>query len=95
MPIVVFEPSGKKAEVASGTLLFDAASRAGLPVASSCGERFVCGRCNMEILTGAENLSLQHESERTLLKRNLKSESDRISCVTRIYGDCTVKTSYW
>ena len=95
MPTVTFLPSGKKIEVASGTLLFDAALRVGLPVASSCSAEFVCGRCNMTVSAGTENLSPQRDLEKNLLQRQGKPASDRVSCVTRIYGDCSVGTSYW
>ncbi len=95
MAKITFLPSGKCFEVNSGALLFDAALRAGLPVASSCSADFVCGKCNMQVLSGVENLSPQRVRERELLARDKKSESDRISCVTRVYGDCSVKTTYW
>jgi len=95
MPKITFLPSQKTLEVSSGTLLFDAALRAKLPVASSCSAEFVCGKCNMQVVEGGENLSPQRDLERKLLHRNGKPESDRISCVTRIYGDCTVTTTYW
>jgi ferredoxin len=49
----------------------------------------------MQILDGGEQLSSQQEPERQLLRREKKPESDRISCVTRVNGDCTVTTTYW
>ncbi len=95
MPIVTFFPSGKTIEVKAGTPLFNAAIDAGLPVASSCSADNVCGRCNMQVLYGAENLSLQEELEKRLLHRDKKPETDRISCMAQVMGDCTVTTSYW
>lgn len=95
MAIITFLPSKKTIEVPSGTLLFDAALRAGLPVASSCSAEFVCGKCNMQVLAGAENLSAQRDPERNVLRRQGRPETDRISCVVRVYGDCSVTTSYW
>ena len=95
MPIVTFLPSGKTFEVAEGTLLFDAAMNAGLPVASSCGAEQVCGRCNMSVILGADNLSPRREWENQLLSRDKKPKTDRISCMTKIMGDCTVTTTYW
>jgi len=95
MPTITFLPAGKSLEVVSGTLLFDAALRAKLPVASSCSAEFVCGKCNMQVVQGVENLSPQRDPERKLLHRDKKPETDRISCVTRIYGDCTITTTYW
>lgn len=95
MPIVTFFPSGKTLEVEEGTLLFDAAKRAGLPVASSCSADNVCGRCNMQVLEGAQNLSFQGTEESRLLRRDKNPLSDRISCMTRVLGHCMVTTRYW
>ncbi|MBM4304084.1 MAG: 2Fe-2S iron-sulfur cluster binding domain-containing protein [Deltaproteobacteria bacterium] len=95
MPIVTFLPSGKTCEVPFGTLLFDAARQADLPVASSCSADNVCGRCNMQVVDGAENLSPQQSTEIKLLQRDKNPTSDRISCMTRVYGDCKVTTRYW
>ncbi|MFM8314076.1 MAG: 2Fe-2S iron-sulfur cluster-binding protein [Deltaproteobacteria bacterium] len=95
MAIVTFFPSGKTLEVESGTLLFEAALRAGLPVASSCKADNVCGRCNMQVIKGVENLSTQSDIELKLLRRDKNPETDRISCMTRVLGDCTVTTRYW
>ncbi|MFM8314059.1 MAG: 2Fe-2S iron-sulfur cluster-binding protein [Deltaproteobacteria bacterium] len=95
MPIVTFLPSGKTVEVEFGTLLFDAARKAGLPVASSCSADHVCGRCNMQIAQGKENLSKPTLEETKLLQRDKNPISDRISCMTRVEGDCSVTTRYW
>jgi len=95
MPIVRFEPSGKTIDVKAGTSLYDAAVRAGLPVAASCAAEFVCGKCNMQVVAGLEHLSKQTHRERNLLRRQARPEGDRVSCRTAIFGDCTVTTSYW
>ncbi|NBX75895.1 MAG: hypothetical protein EBQ92_05030 [Proteobacteria bacterium] len=95
MPIVTLMPSGRFIEVPSGTLLFDAACRAGLPVASSCSAEAVCGKCVMKIQSGMEKLSAPTEHEKRLLLRDKREASERISCMVRLYGDCTVSTSYW
>lgn len=95
MPIVTFLPSGKKINVPSGTTIFEAAQQAGMPIASSCSANFVCGRCNVQIVVGRHNLSEQQEAEKTLLKREKHPPTDRISCQTRIEGNCSVTTRYW
>jgi ferredoxin len=76
-------------------MLFDAACRAGLPVASSCSAEAVCGKCVMKIHSGAENLNQPTEHERKLLLREKRTPSERISCMVLVQGDCTVSTSYW
>lgn len=95
MPTVTFYPSKKKAEVSKGTSLFKAARQCDLPVAASCDEEFICGKCNLTVIEGAANLSRQTAPERSLLKRESRPVEDRISCKTYVYGDCTVTAAYW
>jgi 2Fe-2S ferredoxin len=95
MPRVNFIPSGRSSDVKQGTSLYDAAIQTGLPVAASCSAEFICGKCNMTVLSGGENLSKQTEKERSLLRRESRPESDRVSCRTAVFGDCTVTTTYW
>ncbi len=95
MPIVTLLPSGRMIEIPSGTMLFDAACRAGLPVASSCSAEAVCGKCVMKIHSGPEKLNAPTEHERKLLARDKRDPAERISCMVHVYGDCTVSTSYW
>lgn len=95
MPKVIFHPSMKIITVTAGTSLFDAAKSVGLPVASSCSADNVCGRCNMQVVSGGQNLSVQEDGEIKLLQRDKKEPTDRISCMTRILGDCTITTTYW
>ena len=70
MPIVTLLPSGRVIEIPSGTMLFDAACRAGLPVASSCSAEAVCGKCVMKIHSGPEKLNAPTEHETKLLARD-------------------------
>ncbi len=95
MPKVTFLPSRKTAIVEVGTTLFEAASRVNLPVASSCDADATCGKCNMKIVAGKENLSPKLEWEVKLLDKEKKPKEDRISCLTTVQGDCTVMTTYW
>ncbi len=95
MPVVTFQPSGRSIEVEPGTSLYDAAQRAGLPVASSCSAEATCGKCNMRVIAGEQNISPRQPLEERLLKKEHKPPTDRISCLTRITGDCVVTTTYW
>lgn len=92
---MTFQPSGKTVEVPTGTTLFEAAQRAGLPVASSCGAEAICGKCNMTILAGADRLSPPKPIEPRLLTKERRPPTDRISCQTQVMGDCVVTTTYW
>lgn len=95
MPIVTFLPSRRTSDVPPRTSLYEAARRAGLPVASSCSAQFICGKCNMQIVSGSEGLTRQSQAERDLLRREQRPETDRISCRAYVLGDCTVTTRYW
>ncbi len=95
MPRVIFLPSGKFVDIKAGTTLYDAAIQVGLPVAASCGLEFICGKCNMKVLAGADGLSKQTPKERALLKREGRPETDRVSCRTAVWKDCEVTASYW
>ena len=49
---VVFTPSGRQAEIAVGTSLLDAARVLGVDLASVCGGRALCGRCQVVVPGG-------------------------------------------
>src|SRR5882672_911626 len=51
--LVVFQPSGRQAQVADGTTLLDAARQLGVDVDSICGGRQTCGKCKVLLETGA------------------------------------------
>jgi len=95
MPKVTYYPSGLIQEVARGALLYNVAREAGLPVAGSCNADGVCGQCNFAILAGAENLSRKAKLEVRLLEKEKHPADDRISCLTKVLGDCTVRAPYW
>lgn len=94
-PLVRFEPSGRTVRVPHGTALIDAAERAGLPVAQSCGRWAVCGWCRMEIVEGIENLSSPDEVERRLATRQRFAPNVRASCQAAVLGDVVATASYW
>ncbi len=68
---------------------------AGLPVASSCHGDGVCGKCRVQVLSGAENLSKVGTVEE-LVRDRLKTPRDyRLSCQAQVLGDVVIDTSYW
>jgi ferredoxin, 2Fe-2S len=95
MPIITFLPLGKTVDVAKGTRLYDAAIAAGLPIASSCDGQGTCGKCNMQVVAGGQNVTRASRLELRLLKKEGKPMTDRISCLALVMGDCTMTTTYW
>lgn len=52
MPLITFKPSGIMVEAESGSMLLDAAKKAGIPVETPCGGHGVCGKCLVRIESG-------------------------------------------
>jgi ferredoxin len=70
----------------------------GLPVASSCSGRGACGRCAVEILSGAEGLEAADPHEQRVLRLNQLPEGWRLSCQCRVRdaaADLRISTGYW
>ena len=53
MPKITFLPIGKTIDVPSGTLLMDAAGRAGIMIELPCGGKGTCGKCLVQITRGS------------------------------------------
>jgi ferredoxin len=90
-PRVTFVTSrGSREVVAEGTLL-DAARRAGLPLASSCGGRGICDACRVTVKAGRDALSPPTAGE---LDARLDAD-ERLACQARAVGAATITTRYW
>ena len=75
--------------------MMDALLNAEVPVASSCHGDAVCGKCKVNVLEGAENLSPVTDAEQ-FRKEKLKLGSDiRLSCQAKVIGDIKIDTTYW
>ncbi len=93
--VIRFMPDGRQIEVPEGTVLLEAARRAGLPVAAACGGDGACARCGMTVLAGAEGLAPEGETERIAKARNRIDGALRLACLIPLRGDLTVTASYW
>ena len=92
---VTLMPSGRKAHVAPGTSLYDAARSAGLPVGSSCQADGICGRCGLRILLGREQLSPESADEERVKAANDVDADQRLSCQGAVLGEVTATADYW
>lgn len=82
---VHFGPSGLKIEVEHGTLLLDAAHKAGLYLSSICGGDGYCGKCKVVVDEG------QFQTRPTgLLTPDEVRENVVLACQTRVLSDLTV-----
>jgi len=82
---VRFEPSGLKIEVPAGTVLLEAAHKAGIYLTSICGGDGYCGKCKVIIDEG------QFQSRpTTLLTPDEVRENVVLACQTKVLSDLTV-----
>lgn len=87
--VVVFEPDGRRIEVAIGTTVLQAAEKAGLGIRSECGGEGICGKCRV-IVRNAEALNRLTEAEINLLSELEINSGFRLACQARILGNVTV-----
>ena len=90
MPRVTFEPGGRRAEVARGTTLLEAADAAGVELPSNCGGVCACTTCHVWVEGGLGSLSEIEEREDDKLNEAAGlSPSSRLGCQARV-GDADV-----
>ena len=93
---IEFLPSARKVSIEVGhTTLLEATRRAGLPIASACGENGACARCGLEILAGEETLEPATEREQRIKQRNRIDPGLRLACRVHPRANLTVRASYW
>ena len=84
---VTFEPEGKAAYVLSGSIVLEAAARAGIIIETPCGGRGTCGKCRVLVRDGC---SEPNATERRLLEADELAEGLRLACQTKVVSDTTV-----
>jgi len=80
---VDFEPLGRRARVASGMTLLEAARQAGVGLNALCGGAGTCGTCRVRVVAG--DVSPATEAERDAVAEGL-----RLACQTRVLSDVRV-----
>ena len=88
-------PGGRVIEPEPDETLLAAALRRGIPLASSCGGRAVCGDCIVRVLAGAEHLAPPDENELAWRARGRGVRPGRLACCTSVRGPVDVSTTYW
>jgi uncharacterized 2Fe-2S/4Fe-4S cluster protein (DUF4445 family) len=93
---VLFTPSGRQGDVATGVSVLDAARALGADLDSICGGRGICGRCQVQ-LGSSKTIPLDHSriSEPNLVELNYTGarplrEGNRLGCQTRVLGDVVI-----
>jgi uncharacterized 2Fe-2S/4Fe-4S cluster protein (DUF4445 family) len=80
---VDFEPLGRRARVARGTTLLEAARQAGVGLSAVCGGVGTCGTCRVRVVAGDVSSPIEAEAEAA-------SAGFRLACQTRVLGDVRV-----
>ena len=85
---VTFLPDAAEAWVPEGVTLLQAAAAANLAIDAPCGDRGICGKCKVRLLTETHPPSLQ---EKTLIPHDELENGWRLACQTRVSGNATVQ----
>ena len=80
---VTFQPSGRKVFVLPGTTMLEAAARAGLTIETPCGGAGICGKCRVQIIEGACEVT---PAETDMIDSDDLASGWRLACQTRICG---------
>ena len=82
-----FEPEGKAAHVLAGSIVLEAAARAGIIIETPCGGRGTCGKCRVVVRDGCSEAT---ETERRMLTPDELAKGMRLACQTKVLRDTTV-----
>jgi len=91
MPIIHFEPDGKKIAASASETVLAAALRAGIPTAHPCGGDARCSICRVSVENGLEHCAPMTERERVLSEQLGFSPEVRLACQTTAAGDIKVR----
>jgi len=96
---VIFQPSGRRGEVAEGKTLLQSAQKLGVDLESICGGKGTCGKCKVRVEEGffskdAIESSMSHLSPMTEGERKFIKEKDgpniRLACACEVHGDVKI-----
>ena len=97
---IIFQPSGRRGEVAKGMTIIEASRRVGVDIEALCGEKKVCGKCKVRIEEGfyekygiqssRNNVSSWKEEEEKFINEEQKNLGYRLGCVAQIEGDLLI-----
>ncbi|MBL7223125.1 MAG: DUF4445 domain-containing protein [Candidatus Brocadiae bacterium] len=84
---VTFQPEGKAAHVLPGSLIIEAAARAGIIIETPCGGRGTCGKCRVIVQDGCSETT---DTERGRLTADELAEGVRLACQAKVMADTSV-----
>ena len=84
---LTFEPEGRTVFVLPGTLLIEAAGKAGIVLETPCGGQGVCGKCRVEI---ARNAPEPCDADRRMLTKAEIERGTRLACSVHVTQELCV-----
>ncbi len=97
---IIFQPSGRRGEVAKGMTIIEASRRVGVDIEALCGEKKVCGKCKVRIEEGfyekygiqssRNNVSPWMEEEEKFVNEEQRELGYRLGCCAKIEGDLLI-----
>ncbi len=84
---VVFQPSGRCAQVEPGKNVLDAAREIGEPIESICGGNQTCGKCKVKVSGPVSPFSPQEEK---FITGKEKKDGYRLACATKLFGNIEI-----
>jgi uncharacterized 2Fe-2S/4Fe-4S cluster protein (DUF4445 family) len=98
--MVIFQPSGRRGEVAKGINIIEASRLLGVDIEALCGEKKVCGKCVVRIEEGTfekygitsskENVSQWQEEEEKFINAERREKGFRLGCMATINDDVLI-----
>jgi ferredoxin len=91
--MAVIRVSGRAQEVPASPVrsILVTLQQAAVPIETRCGGRAQCGRCEVRVLSGGENLSAMREREHARLREMGAPGDARLACQTFARGDVTIR----
>ena len=99
-PMIIFQPSGRRGEVANGVTVIEASRQLGVDIETLCGEKRVCGKCKIRIEEGyfekfgiqssRDHVSEWQEEEEKFIIPEQRKAGYRLGCCARVQGDLLI-----
>jgi len=97
---VIFQPSGRRGEVAKGISILEASRQLGVDIETLCGGRRICGKCKVRIEEGyfekygidsrKSHAGAWQEEEGKFISPTQREEGYRLGCCAQVEGDLLV-----
>lgn len=88
---MIFQPEGKRAKCPSGATVLEAARTVSVDITAVCGGLGKCGKCQIIIEAGREDLNPITDNERNLLSEAELSAGYRLACQVLVRRDLVIR----